>query len=98
MPIRTRSRPTGRTPDGLFSAAQSARGKQVFSAQQCSLCHGENMMGSAGVPALADAGFPRAPRSQKVCFRVTEPRDSAIAAARIGSAAQAVSSSIHVGA
>jgi len=49
--------PATGTPDGAFSAAQSATGKQVYVAQQCALCHGENMRGSPGGPALADPGF-----------------------------------------
>jgi outer membrane protein assembly factor BamB/mono/diheme cytochrome c family protein len=45
------------TADGAFSAAQSAQGKQLYTTEQCALCHGESMRGSAGAPALADAGF-----------------------------------------
>jgi alcohol dehydrogenase (cytochrome c) len=68
----------GRAPDGLFSTAQSARGKQIFSAQQCSLCHGENMMGSAGAPALADVGFRTAWQGRTLgslleCMKTTMP-------------------------
>jgi PQQ-dependent dehydrogenase (methanol/ethanol family) len=45
------------TADGIFSAAQSAQGKKLYATEQCALCHGESMRGSAGAPALADAGF-----------------------------------------
>jgi alcohol dehydrogenase (cytochrome c) len=66
------------TPNGLFSAAQSAQGKQVFVEQQCPLCHGESMRGSASAPALADAGFRAAWQGRSLgalfdCMKSTMP-------------------------
>jgi len=46
-----------RSPNGLFSPAQSAQGKKTYIEQQCASCHGENMRGSASAPSLADPGF-----------------------------------------
>jgi alcohol dehydrogenase (cytochrome c) len=45
------------TADRTFSASQAAEGKKLYVEQQCSLCHGVNMLGSASAPALADSGF-----------------------------------------
>jgi alcohol dehydrogenase (cytochrome c) len=46
-----------RTAEHAFSASQAAEGKKLYVEQQCSLCHGVNMLGSASAPALADSGF-----------------------------------------
>jgi alcohol dehydrogenase (cytochrome c) len=51
-----RTKITG-TADHTFSASQAAQGKKIYTEQQCSLCHGANMLGSASAPALADSGF-----------------------------------------
>jgi alcohol dehydrogenase (cytochrome c) len=64
--------------DGRFSAAQSAAGRQLFAEQQCAVCHGANMQGTPGGPALADAGFRRAWQGRPVqelldCTRNTMP-------------------------
>ena len=66
------------SPNHLFSAAQSAQGKKVYLEQQCSLCHGESMRGSAGAPALADSGFRTAWRDRSLgalfdCMKSTMP-------------------------
>ncbi len=68
----------GGSPDGAFTAAQSARGKQIYAEQQCTLCHGENMRGVAGSPALADPGFRRAWQGRSLselfdCMKTTMP-------------------------
>ena len=41
---------------GPFTAAQADRGQATFN-QNCSMCHGEDMGGGAGAPALAGAEF-----------------------------------------
>jgi PQQ-dependent dehydrogenase (methanol/ethanol family) len=65
-------------PDGAFSPAQATQGKATYSAQQCALCHGENMRGSAGAPALADPGFRAAWQGRSLgalfdCMKSTMP-------------------------
>jgi mono/diheme cytochrome c family protein len=62
----------------VFSAEQSAQGRKIFTEQQCSLCHGAGMLGSAGVPALADAGFRSAWQDRSLgalfdCMKNTMP-------------------------
>jgi len=47
----------GATADRTFSPSQVAQGKKLYVEQQCALCHGATMLGSAGAPALADSGF-----------------------------------------
>jgi len=47
----------GDSPNGRFSRAQVQQGKSVYVQQQCATCHGANLQGSPGAPALADAGF-----------------------------------------
>jgi alcohol dehydrogenase (cytochrome c) len=69
---------TGRASDGLFSTAQRAQGQNIFIAQQCSLCHGVNLQGSASAPALADAGFRAAWQGRSLgelfdCMKGTMP-------------------------
>jgi alcohol dehydrogenase (cytochrome c) len=66
------------TPNKLFSAAQSAEGKKIYLQQQCSLCHGESMRGSASAPALADTGFRSAWQGRSLgalfdCMKATMP-------------------------
>ena len=72
-----RKRATG-TPDHAFSASQAAQGKKLYVEQQCSLCHGENMLGADGAPALADSGFRSAWQGHSLgelfdCIRNTMP-------------------------
>jgi cytochrome c5 len=47
-------------PNGQFKVVQSIEGKKIYTEQQCAICHGENMRGSASAPALADPGFRQA--------------------------------------
>ncbi|MEJ0036000.1 MAG: PQQ-binding-like beta-propeller repeat protein [Gammaproteobacteria bacterium] len=66
------------TADRTFSASQAAQGKKLYLEQQCSLCHGANMLGSAGAPALADSGFRAAWQEHSLgelfdCIRNTMP-------------------------
>ena len=66
------------TADRTFSASQAAQGKKLYMEQQCSLCHGANMLGSAGAPALADSGFRTAWQGHSLgelfdCIRNTMP-------------------------
>ena len=66
------------TADRRFSASQAAEGRKLYLEQQCSLCHGENMLGSAGAPALADVGFRAAWQGHSLselfeCIRNTMP-------------------------
>jgi mono/diheme cytochrome c family protein len=65
-------------PNGRFKAAQSAEGKKIYSEQQCAVCHGENMRGSASAPALADPGFRQAWQGRTLgalfdCMKATMP-------------------------
>jgi mono/diheme cytochrome c family protein len=50
----------GQTPrtvwDGVYSAAQAEHGEKVF-ADQCSSCHGPEMRGGPGAPALVGPDF-----------------------------------------
>ncbi|MEJ1963092.1 MAG: PQQ-binding-like beta-propeller repeat protein [Gammaproteobacteria bacterium] len=72
-------RPTaGAVPDGSFNVSQAAQGREIYKAQQCALCHGENMLGSEGAPALADPGFQLAWQGRSVgalfeCLKSTMP-------------------------
>jgi glucose dehydrogenase/cytochrome c5 len=64
--------------DGIYAAAQSAQGKRVYGEQQCTLCHGENMRGAPGAPALADPGFRLAWQGRSLgalfdCMKSTMP-------------------------
>jgi alcohol dehydrogenase (cytochrome c) len=73
-----KSRTARGSAGGTFSPAQAAQGKRLYVEQQCSLCHGENMLGSAGAPALADSGFRTAWQGQSLgelfeCIRKTMP-------------------------
>jgi mono/diheme cytochrome c family protein len=66
-----------RTPERAFSAAQSTAGKKVFM-EQCPLCHGANMNGSASAPPLADGGFRLAWQGRSLgslfdCMKSTMP-------------------------
>jgi alcohol dehydrogenase (cytochrome c) len=70
--------PASGTASPTFSAAQATQGKKLYVEQQCSLCHGANMLGSAGAPALADSGFRSAWQGQSLgelfdCIRNTMP-------------------------
>jgi mono/diheme cytochrome c family protein len=61
-----------------FTAAQVQQGRTLYIAQQCATCHGENLRGSPGGPALADAGFRSAWGGRSVqalldCTRSTMP-------------------------
>jgi mono/diheme cytochrome c family protein len=61
-----------------FSAAQVQQGRALYVQQQCAICHGENLRGSPGAPALADADFRGAWRGRPVqalveCTRSTMP-------------------------
>jgi alcohol dehydrogenase (cytochrome c) len=40
-----------------ISAGRLQQGKTLYVQQQCATCHGENLRGTPGAPALADAGF-----------------------------------------
>jgi alcohol dehydrogenase (cytochrome c) len=42
--------------DGVFSAAQAALGKAVYT-KNCAACHGADLSGSGGVPPLKGAAF-----------------------------------------
>jgi mono/diheme cytochrome c family protein len=42
--------------DGVYSAAQAERGVKRYE-ENCSACHGADMMGGPGVPGLAGAEF-----------------------------------------
>ena len=42
--------------DGVFTAAQSKRGQDVY-ATECASCHGSDLTGGESAPALAGAGF-----------------------------------------
>lgn len=44
------------TEDGVYSAAQAAHGKDLYS-QDCSACHLDDMSGSGEAPPLAGEGF-----------------------------------------
>ncbi len=44
------------TEDGVYSAAQAAHGKDLYS-QNCSACHLDDMSGSGEAPPLAGEGF-----------------------------------------
>ena len=48
---------TSAAPNSHFSAAQLRAGKSLYVQQQCVTCHGANLGGAPGAPALADAGF-----------------------------------------
>lgn len=66
------------TAERTFSASQAAQGKKLYAEQQCSLCHGANMLGSASAPALADSGFRAAWQGHSLgelfdCLRNTMP-------------------------
>ncbi len=52
LPVARRISPAGR-----FSAVQSAAGRKLYAAQQCTTCHGATMGGAPGAPALNDVGF-----------------------------------------
>jgi PQQ-dependent dehydrogenase (methanol/ethanol family) len=65
-------------PDRAFTAAQSQHGKKIYAEQQCALCHGESMRGTAGTPALADPGFRLAWQGRSLhelfdCMKTTMP-------------------------
>jgi PQQ-dependent dehydrogenase (methanol/ethanol family) len=47
----------GAAPNGHFSRAQLREGKSLYVQQQCVTCHGANLGGAPGAPALADPGF-----------------------------------------
>jgi alcohol dehydrogenase (cytochrome c) len=76
-PVATRG--TGTVfADARFSAAQSEAGRRLYTEQQCAVCHGDNMQGTPGGPALADEGFRRAWQGRPVqelldCTRNTLP-------------------------
>jgi mono/diheme cytochrome c family protein len=42
--------------DGVFNAAQAARGAAVYR-ESCARCHGQDLSGGENSPALAGAGF-----------------------------------------
>ena len=65
-------------PDRQFKAVQSVEGKRIYTEQQCAICHGENMRGSASAPALADPGFRQAWQGRTLgalfdCIKTTMP-------------------------
>jgi cytochrome c len=65
-------------PDRQFKAVQSIEGKRIYTEQQCAICHGENMRGSASAPALADPGFRQAWQGRTLgalfdCIKTTMP-------------------------
>jgi alcohol dehydrogenase (cytochrome c) len=76
-----------RRPEGAASApatpvalrsSDAAQGRRVYAEQQCALCHGENLKGSPGGPALADEGFRQAWRGRPAsdlfdCLKATMP-------------------------
>jgi mono/diheme cytochrome c family protein len=47
---------TRTTNDGIYSAAQAARGNAVY-AERCAACHGQTLAGMEAAPALAGPGF-----------------------------------------
>jgi mono/diheme cytochrome c family protein len=47
---------TGSVWDGVYSKAQAKRGQDIYM-EQCSKCHGENMGGGEGSPAIAGDEF-----------------------------------------
>ena len=68
----------GSAPELSFSAAQVQLGKSLYVQQQCVTCHGANLGGSPGAPALADAGFRavwtgRSTQELLACTRSTMP-------------------------
>lgn len=70
------------TQDGVYTAAQSASGRNIYKAQQCSTCHGAGMEGTAVGPSLAGAGFINAWRGDTLgslasCIRTTMPPGAA---------------------
>ena len=42
--------------DGVYTAAQAARGQEVYS-RECAACHGSDLTGGESAPPLAGAGF-----------------------------------------
>ncbi len=44
------------TRDGVFSKAQVTRGRTIYN-EECGKCHGENLGGGEGAPALAGTEF-----------------------------------------
>jgi S-disulfanyl-L-cysteine oxidoreductase SoxD len=68
------------TDDGVYSAAQAARGEAVY-ARSCASCHGAALDGSGQAPALADADFAREWKDQPLSdlferIRGTMPGDA----------------------
>jgi alcohol dehydrogenase (cytochrome c) len=63
VPASTCRKPVGQKPavDNSYtftiSAGRLQQGKTLYVQQQCATCHGENLRGTPGAPALADAGF-----------------------------------------
>jgi alcohol dehydrogenase (cytochrome c) len=69
---------SSRAPDRAYSTAQVVAGKKIYVDQQCPLCHGARMDGSASAPPLADAGFRLAWRGRSLgalfdCMKTTMP-------------------------
>jgi mono/diheme cytochrome c family protein len=59
-------------------AGNVAEGRRIYLEQQCVLCHGESLRGSASAPALADPGFRQAWRGKPAaslfdCLKTTMP-------------------------
>ena len=62
----------------MFSAAHLAEGRRLYTEQQCAVCHGDNLRGSASAPALADPGFRQAWQGRSLgelfdCLKATMP-------------------------
>ena len=51
-----RAQPTQSVWDGVYTEAQAARGDEVFQ-QECSMCHGQGLMGGEMAPGLAEGAF-----------------------------------------
>jgi mono/diheme cytochrome c family protein len=44
------------TRDGVFTKAQATRGQTIYN-EECAKCHGQNLSGGEGAPALAGGDF-----------------------------------------
>jgi alcohol dehydrogenase (cytochrome c) len=66
----------------LYTAAQSAAGRSIYTAQQCATCHGGTMQGTAVAPALVGEQFLTTWRGDSLaalssCIQSTMPPGSA---------------------
>jgi PQQ-dependent dehydrogenase (methanol/ethanol family) len=70
------------TLDGAYTAAQSASGRRIYTAQQCATCHGATMQGSAVGPSLVGEEFLKTWRRDTLgalsaCIQTTMPPGAA---------------------